>query len=326
LTPLYLGLDGGGTKTAAAAVDADGRVRGLSRAGPSTFKSLGLPIAADVLAGLAAEAAGKDRVGVLVAGVADVDTAADRDALQAALRSAVLARGLAVERLEVVNDSVIALASGTRGLARGIACIAGTGSVAFGVNRAGREGRAGGWGPPFADGGSAYWIGFQAVGRALKLHDRGQAEAPLVGELLAASGCSTLAELLYDYLGAGGQAGVARDRLPALARAVEAAARAGDADARAIFAAAGLELAELVGVLVGRLGMAGESFDLVTVGGVWGTSAPTFQASFSAELARIAPGARTTGPSVEPAVGAALLARELGARGGSCPAGLLGSV
>jgi N-acetylglucosamine kinase-like BadF-type ATPase len=340
---VYLGLDGGGTKTAGAAVDPDGRVLAEARAGPSTFKSLGLTAAAAVLAGLTAalvadvdrvniaraggrpavDAGARVRVGNLVAGVADVDTAADRDALRTALAGALATRGVEPDRLEVVNDSVIALASGTGGLAPGIACIAGTGSVAFGLNGAGREARAGGWGPPFADGGSAYWIAFQAVGRALKLHDQGRGEAPLVRELLGASGCSSLAELLYGHLAAAEDGGAARHLLPRLAPAVEAAALAGDPDAAAVFAGAGAELAELVGVLARRLEMAAEPFDLVAVGGVWDARAPSFRARFEAELADQRLHARVVRARVAPAVGAALLARDLTATGRPCPAGLL---
>jgi N-acetylglucosamine kinase-like BadF-type ATPase len=320
---LYLGVDGGGTKTAAAAVDASGRPRGSASAGPSTFKSLGLAAAAAVLADVVAAAAGGERLAALVAGVADVDTSADQAAVRAALEVALGSRSVSVGRLEVVNDSVIALASGTAGLTRGIACIAGTGSVAFGASALDREARAGGWGPPFADAGSAYWIGFQAVGRALKLHDAGRVGAPLVRELLGAAGCATLPELVYEHLGEGGEGGIARARLAALARAVETAALAGDADAQAIFAAAGAELAELVVTLARRLAFGAQPFDVVLVGGVWSTRASALHDRFRADLAAGAPSARVVRPSVEPALGAALLARTLDASGRRCPAGLI---
>src|SRR5439155_240211 len=81
-------------------------------------------------------------------------------------------------------------------------CIAGTGSVAFGIDGRGGEARAGGWGPPFGDAGGAYWIGFQGVARALRLHDRGQRDVPLIERLLAVSGCPSLDRLVYGHLGA----------------------------------------------------------------------------------------------------------------------------
>jgi N-acetylglucosamine kinase-like BadF-type ATPase len=230
-----------------------------------------------------------------------------------------------VGRLDVANDSVAALASGTGGLARGIACIAGTGSVALGLDGRGGEARAGGWGPPFGDGGSAYYLGFQALARALKRHDAGQRDALLLRELLAASGCRTLPELLFGHAGAGeaaANAAVYRERVAALARAVERAALGGDPDAVEVFADAGRELAELVGLVAARLDLADRPYDVVLVGSVWDTAAPQLRERFAAELA-VLPGARFVRPRVEPALGAALLAGELARAGQPCPGGLI---
>ncbi len=110
-------------------------------------------------------------VNAVLAAVSDVDTAMDRNALRDALAASLIRIGVEFGRLDVCNDSVAALASGTNGLARGIACIAGTGSVCLGLDGLGGEARTGGWGPPFGDGGSGYWIGFHAIARALELHD-----------------------------------------------------------------------------------------------------------------------------------------------------------
>jgi glucosamine kinase len=257
--------------------------------------------------------------------VSDVDTAADRDALRGAFAEALERAGVPVARLDVSNDSVAALASGTGGLARGIACIAGTGSVCLGLDGLGGEARTGGWGPPFGDGGSGYWIAFRAISRALELHDSGRGQSRLIGELLGQAGCATLPELLFGHVGAGSDsenAAVYRERVAALARAVDRAAVAGDDDARAVFAAAGRELAQLVTMAAGRLRLGAEPFDLVRVGGVWSTKVAELHRAFAAGLAELS-GARLTEPSVEPAVGAALLARELARSGQACPGGLI---
>jgi N-acetylglucosamine kinase-like BadF-type ATPase len=322
VTPLFLGLDGGGTKTAAAAVDAEGTLLGRALTGPSTYKSLGIDRAVAVLADAIASAADARPIARAVAGVSDVDTPSDRRAVADALMNALAGRGVAVDRLEVVNDAVVALASGLRGPA-GLACIAGTGSVAFGVDGRGRELRAGGWGPPFGDAGAAYWIGFQAVSAALRRHDRGDRDAPLIRHLLAASGCRTLAELVYEHLGAAGEAGMARDRLPPLARAVEAAALAGDPDADAIFAAAGEALADLASSVINRLDLTAAPFDLVLVGSVWDTRAAALPDTFRARVAALAPSAALVRPTLEPARAAALLARDLARTGHPCPTALL---
>jgi N-acetylglucosamine kinase-like BadF-type ATPase len=322
---LAVGLDGGGTKTAAAVVDDAGRVVGSALGGASSFKSVGLERAAGVLVEALGRALDGRAAGAVLAAVSDVDTTGDRDALRRALADKLAAAGLAVGRLDVANDAVAALASGTGGLARGIACIAGTGSVALGLDGRGGEARAGGWGPPFGDGGSAYYIGFQAIARALKRHDDGQRETLLLRELLSASGCGTLPELLFGHAGAGEEAAnaaVYRERVAALARAVERAALAGDPDARLVFDQAGRELAELVRQVATRLDLGREACDVVLVGSVWDTAAPQLRGRFAAELAGL-PGARLVSPAVEPSVGAALLAAELSRTGRPCPGGLI---
>ena len=79
---------------------------------------------------------------------------------------------------------------------------------------------------------------------------------------------------------------MARDRLPGLARAVEAAALDRDADAAATFADAGGALAELVASVAGRIDLGPEPVDLVLVGGVWDTAAPELLALDSAPTSR----------------------------------------
>ena len=59
-------------------------------------------------------------------------------------------------------DVEIALV-GALGAHEGVLVLAGTGSVAFGVNAAGQTAQAGGWGYLLGDEGSGYWLGVQAL-------------------------------------------------------------------------------------------------------------------------------------------------------------------
>lgn len=54
-------------------------------------------------------------------------------------------------RLYVQNDAVAALASGTMGKLHGCVLIAGTGTIAYGFTKDGREARAAGAGPVLGD-------------------------------------------------------------------------------------------------------------------------------------------------------------------------------
>lgn len=62
----------------------------------------------------------------------------------------------------VSSDAEIALV-GAHGAACGVIVMAGTGSVAYGIDRQGRHARAGGFGFLLGDEGSGYWLGREAI-------------------------------------------------------------------------------------------------------------------------------------------------------------------
>ncbi len=70
----------------------------------------------------------------------------------------------------VGNDAVAGWAAGT-GCKDGINIVSGTGSIAYGRNKEGREARCGGWGPGIGDDGSAYWIALRVVNEYTKQKD-----------------------------------------------------------------------------------------------------------------------------------------------------------
>lgn len=317
--PSYLGVDGGGTKTVAVVLDATGTVRGRATAGPSGYKTVGLASALATLQTVAAQAvaaAGHPPIARAVFGLSDLDVPADCERLAHPLQAALRSAGLTIARCDLCNDAVIALASGGA-LDQGIVVVAGTGSVAFGL-AGGREARAGGWGPPFGDEGSAYWLGAQAISQALRLADAGQPTHPLVQTVTRALGFATLTDLVAEPVEAW-----TRDRVAALAPALADLARTGEPIARTIFRTAARELARLATTLAARLDLTGTAFDLVLVGGVWQTPLPEFHQTFRRAVRHRAPGARLVFPPVEPAVGAARLARFLDQSGRPCPSGLI---
>ncbi|TAK21276.1 MAG: hypothetical protein EPO26_15200 [Chloroflexota bacterium] len=324
---LFVGVDGGGTKTAVAVVDSAGAPVGDTTGGPSSYRSIGVGAAAAEIVSLVRRAVpALGRVERLLAAVSDVDTRADQSLLRAAIEAELKANSCDGVAVDVANDAIAALASGGERLGRGIACIAGTGSVALGLDGRGSEARAGGWGPPFGDGGSGYWIGFQAIARALHRFDRGERDAILIRSLLERSGCRTLPELLFGNVGASEEsesASVYRGRVAALAPAVERAALDGDRDALEVFTGAGAELARLIEHIAARLSFGDERLDIVQVGSLWNTRVVGLGASFRAATMAAIPNARLGRPTRTPALGAALLARLVSERGQLAPSGLL---
>jgi glucosamine kinase len=200
-----LGLDIGGTATRAV-LAAGGRTRCDRSGGSANPAAVGWAAARsnlrEVVAGLPA-----GNVGAVCAGAAG----AGDEAVAGRLRD-LLGELLPGARLLVVTDARLVLAAA--GLDAGVALIAGTGSIAFGRDREGREARAGGWGHLLGDEGSGYWIVREAVRQALRAEDAGLAPSPLHRALLADAGAATALELahrLHDERDPGRWAALAPD-------------------------------------------------------------------------------------------------------------------
>ncbi len=89
-------------------------------------------------------------------------------------------------RIEVVHDARLVLAAA--GLHAGIALIAGTGSVAYGRTRDGREAQHGGWGWMVGDDGGGVWITRKAAREVMRRADSGAPLGALGHHLLEAIG------------------------------------------------------------------------------------------------------------------------------------------
>jgi N-acetylglucosamine kinase-like BadF-type ATPase len=241
---LYLGIDGGGTKTRAVVVDDAGVERGAATTGCSNYKVVGAEAAiANLLAAArqAGNASGHDRVfaGAWI-GAAGIDGAADLALLSPAL-------GALANTVRLTNDAELLLAALPNQV--GIALIAGTGSNAVGRNIVGTTARTGGWGHLLGDEGSGYALGQQSLIAALRALDgRGQPTL-LCQRILAAWGVST-AEELADRVYREESAAV----FASLAPSILQAARDGDPVARRITRRAALELASMTIALARRLG------------------------------------------------------------------------
>ena len=184
-----IGVDGGGTKTAAVIcrvndeVGATGTFVGRGFAGPSNKNSVGAEPAvaalwqavADALEEAQLGAIGDAAVACIVLSMAGCDTEEDgafwRQACAAVYPSA---------RVVVENDSVAALCSGTDGILCGIVVISGTGSIGLGIaSPQAQRHRVGGMGPMLGDGGNGYSIGLAALGAAVRSADGRGAATPL---------------------------------------------------------------------------------------------------------------------------------------------------
>ena len=144
----------------------------------------------------------------------------------------------------LVNDVESAWAAGLD-MQDGIVIIAGTGSIAYGVSE-GRSMRCGGWDYELGDEGSGGWLGKELL-RAFTRQSDGR-EAPgaildLVRRELGIADDFEVIEFAQNYM-------ASRSRISQLTPLVNEAAQAGDPSARAILARAAQEEAAMVDAIV----------------------------------------------------------------------------
>lgn len=308
-----IGVDGGGTRTRAVALDAEGRVQGWTLAGCGNYQTLGdadlIGLVDGLLARLPEAAVSGRSLCLALAG-------AGRLAEQEAVVRLATARGWAAV-FRVISDGRAAL-EGAHGGAEGLIAISGTGSMVLGKNAAGREARAGGHGPLLGDQGSGYALGLGALRAVFQARDGWGPPTCLERDLLAAleqPGWDEVVPAVY-------RGSVGRDRIAALAPCVFAAARGGDRVARGLIETAGHALGNQVAAVGERLGL-GPAAVLAGVGGVFREVDALWPALAAAARDRL-PGLTYRRPLLPPVLGAALVARK--AAGLETSAGLADSL
>lgn len=301
---LVLGIDGGGTHTAAIlARVATGEVLGRGTGGPSNIQSVGVSAAMKGLdqavdRAFAAAGAGRATVAAACLGLAGVD----RDEGIDVIRGWAEWVGLAAE-VSVANDATLLLAAGTPA-GWGLAVVCGTGSIAFVRTPAGEVGRCGGWGYVLGDEGSGYRLalaGLQAVCRGF---DGCAPATGLTAKFLQRMGLTAVPDLIPAvYRGPWDRAAIA-----GLAPLVLDAADAGDAVATAIVRREAADLAVTAATAVANIGLPVAGVPLALTGGVILRSDP-YRAAFLESLRDRGVTPDPVGLVPDPGVGAVVLAR-----------------
>ncbi|HYT93056.1 MAG TPA: N-acetylmuramic acid 6-phosphate etherase, partial [Gemmataceae bacterium] len=301
-SPLYLGIDGGGTQTVALLTDADGTVLGRGEAGPSNLHAVGVGPALRALetAAAAAFATAKLPVQPVTAaclGLAGADRPWERSLLHDWAQRVHLC-----EHLELTSDGALLLAAGTPDN-WGLALVAGTGSIAVGRAADGRTARAGGWGYLLGDEGSGYRIALAALQAIAQATDGRGPPTALVGAFLSHLRLDAPQALIATVY----RSDFDRSRLASLAPLVFAAAEAGDVVARQIVADAAEQLAEAGAAVVRQLGWQ-HAVPLALAGGCLLASA-SYREQVVCQLETMGLTFAPVTPVPEPAVGAVRLAR-----------------
>jgi N-acetylmuramic acid 6-phosphate etherase len=301
-TLFVIGVDGGGSKTAAAILDHNGQLLGRGWSGPSNIHSVGLDQARDNLVAAMQEAAQEAELAVAeAAAVAWALAGAGRPAerrLLADLGAAMLP-GIP---LRIENDAVAALMGGL-GSHQGVVLIAGTGMIAYGENKQGQPARAGGWGP-FLDRGSAYDLAQEAMRAVCQAEDGSAFPTRLTGCLLQALALEQVSDILsWVYAPERPVADIAR-----LAPLVLAEAEAGDLAAMAIVSRGAAALAGAVDAVARRLALWDRPFPLILAGSL--LENPFYRQVVNQAVRTQVPHAVPLCSRADAAVGAGLLALE----------------
>ena len=301
---ILAGIDGGGTRTRLALVQADGTILGCAEGGCCSFVELGVPGATEAFRSLWQAAWAK--VGqsprpadALFIGSGSILSESDEKTCESIAVSAGLACGGAVRAR---NDAWSALAGGLRGQP-GILLIAGTGCACLGRNPAGQTWRAAGWGHLLHDGGSAYALGLGAIIAATREADRrGPATSltPIVMRTLELRDMTDIYRRMHHD-------GVSRALVASLAPAVIEAATAGDAVSRELLESGATDLVEAVVTVARQLRL--HSPLLALTGGLI-ENAPPYRRLFLDRLATALPGFALATDGLDPVWGSVLLAHE----------------
>lgn len=312
---LFLGVDGGGTRTRAVVVDAEGQVRGRGSAGPANQEAVGIDAAVAAVCaatrGALAQAGGVEPCAAARIGLAGVDHAADSDALLpmlAPLADHIRLTNDAELLLDTLPDRAGASAGAGAGVGMGVALIAGTGSIALARGPDGLTRRAGGWGHVFGDEGSGYGIGTDALRAVARAADGRDPPTMLTSALLHAWSLAEPAALIPHVYALPGKAAIA-----GLARLVLDAAAAGDLAARRILATHAGELARTAQAVAERTGFSPPTALPLALGGGLLLHAEPYREMVLASLEGMGYRVEPTTLVDDPALAAALAAWGLGA-------------
>jgi N-acetylglucosamine kinase-like BadF-type ATPase len=302
---LLVAVDGGQTATKALVARRDGTVVGVGRGGPSDhFHGAGgveknrRAIQGAVGAALAAAAADPKDVVSIGLGLTGAPTGGDQGPIVEQIAREIVPNAI----VTAVADYVTNLA-GASGGEPGVVLIGGGGAIGYGLTADGREALAGGFGYLLGDEGSAFDIGLQAIAAACRMEDRRGEPTSLRAAALAHFGIATMRAIPRVVY----REGFSRERISLLAPAAAEAARAGDAAACRIMAAAGEDLATMARGVIRQVYVDGESVAVYLTGGVFAAGPPLLD-PFHRALAAGWPAAESKVPQFPPVVGGLILA------------------
>lgn len=302
---LFLGVDGGGTKTHAVLLDGEDNIIAEGFAGASNPMRVGFDAAANAIfeaINNAFEQTNRNQFDIAAAafGLAGVR----RNDIRSRIRERI-GQNLRTKIIEVVTDAEIALYGATKNDA-GLVIIAGTGSICLGRNKKGETALAGGWGPLAGDEGSGAGIARRALQTIAKASD-GRGEPTNLSRKAADYFRAARAEDLIIAIYA---PQVDSKKIAGFARLVVESAKEGDFIAKQILKEAGNELGTAATAVIRRLKLKKEKFPIAQVGSIF-QAGELLTRTLAETVQKVAPQAFFIEPLLPPAAAAAQMARQI---------------
>lgn len=236
-----IGVDAGGTKTAACVIDCITKTVLYTKVCDAGNLGANPTAACENITAAVLCCAEQYLPAYIVIGAAGVSGFGEKktfcDSLQAQFHCSV----------QLISDAMLGLYAAFRG-ADGILCIAGTGSIVYGKSGKQVE-RCGGWGHLLGDEGSGTAIALRALRVAVQRHDAKLPQPPFVKELLMQMNCSEITQI-PSFIYTKSKADIA-----ALAPIIDNAADGGDEIAMEIVYAEGKALAKTAAQLCEKLSL-----------------------------------------------------------------------
>jgi N-acetylglucosamine kinase-like BadF-type ATPase len=299
---VYIGVDGGGTKTRTIILNSEGALLGDMITGGSNLNHYGWERFREIMEELFSTIRGTIPPEAEVAGIYCGLAGVDRPKMWQQVYELIQEQWPGV-LVGLGHDAMPALVCAS-GKLEGVVLIGGTGAFAFGINETGKQGRVGGWGYLLGDEGSGYDIGRRALQSVMRRYDYRGPDTLLVKKVLEKYAIPSLDELVPIVY----SKDFTRNRIAEVAKLVFDAADEGDETARQLLTQAADELYGLVDVLLKRLRFPeGQRISVVLTGGLFHKGSPLIK-MISARLHDRAEVVKMERP---PAVGSVILALQL---------------
>ena len=262
----YIGIDGGGTKTAITIGKNDGiPLNSIEKTGCS-HKSIGVDAVVTLLTDGVREITqsiniSMDECAGCCIGLPCYGESPDADAEI----TEKLNEMLSPMSVYIVNDAVVGWA-GSLECREGIHLVAGTGAIAYARSEDGREARSNGWSEFFSDEGSCYWVGKQAMSLFTQEADGRKSKGALYEIVRKELGLKNdtdfidIVEQTYAPY---------RHKVASFQLFAKKAALAGDAEAKKLYERAAQYLADSANAIMKQLGWENKNIPVSYYGGLF---------------------------------------------------------